>query len=102
MSILKQLLENDVITAVPGMITMNYKGCTVVPKLLNDGTLLWNKKIFSSASNFSLSFKQLINPALTSDNGLQSVLYNGIPLFTYVKLLKLDLAIADEKACMGT
>lgn len=95
---LKHLIDAKAIRCGRKVMTMKYRGVTVDIDLLDNGTLSWNGDIFSTPSNFSVKFKRLITPQIQSDNGFNSILYNGKPLTMYVAIYKTEIELEIMKS----
>ena len=89
---LKLLLDEGIVKAGDGVLSMEYKNVSHTADLLDDGKIRINMDgeimVFDSPSAFSIYLKRLVNPSRKADDGWKSVRYEGRLLEEY----KLELA----------
>jgi hypothetical protein len=92
-SVLKDLIDSNVISPGRGVLSMRYKGNQVVLDLMKDGTIVLDGQTYKSPSEFSRDFKRRITPSIKSDNGRKSIMYRELPLSVYVDLYKAEIEL---------
>ncbi|GMH32362.1 hypothetical protein BSKO_00196 [Bryopsis sp. KO-2023] len=85
---LKLLIDEGILTAGEGVLSLEYRGLHEKADLQHDGRIHWKENVFDSPSAFSIFIKRLVNPTRKADDGWKTVKFAG----SYLDHYKLELA----------
>ncbi|XP_071823283.1 MPN domain-containing protein-like [Apostichopus japonicus] len=76
---LRMLMEDGIVEAGEGVLSIDYLGQKFNADLLDDGRIRWTEEnmIFNSPSSWAIHIKKLVNPHKRSGCGWSSVKYKG-------------------------